>query len=113
MTNKGVHVRVKDPVPVGRVAPVGESKAASAELAARSDSEVAADKVTVDESREREAASAEVRRQVGTIRQQRLLEIEEAVRNGTYRPDPRLIAERILQAAALDAQLSVMTRGGR
>jgi len=105
-------VRVKDPVPVGRVAPVGESKAA-AELSAKTDGEVAADKVTVDESREREAATAEVRRQVGTIRQKRLVEIEAAVRNGTYRPDPRVIAERILQAAALDAQLSVMTRGVR
>jgi negative regulator of flagellin synthesis FlgM len=113
MINQGAHVRVKDPVPVGRVAPVGESKAASAELSAKSDSEIAADKVTVDETRERDAATAEVRRQVGTIRQQRLVEIEAAVRNGTYRPDPRLIAERILQAAALDAQLSVMTRGVR
>ena len=37
-------------------------------------------------------------------------EIEAAVRSGNYKPDPRVIAERILQAAALDATLAVNLR---
>lgn len=55
-------------------------------------------------------ASAAVRRELASSRSVHLASIEAAVRNGSYRPDPRVIAERILQSAALDAQIDATLR---
>ncbi len=101
-------MRVKDTTPVARVD--GATEARGASPSAPGTTATPADKVSVEETRDRTAVAAEVRRQVGDIRQQQLAEIEAAVRGGTYKPDPRLIAERILQAAALDATLAVNLR---
>jgi anti-sigma28 factor (negative regulator of flagellin synthesis) len=101
-------VRVKDTTPPARVDGVTDSRGASS--AASGTTTTPADKVSVEETRDRTAVAAEVRRQVGDIRQERLVEIEAAVRSGNYKPDPRVIAERILQAAALDATLAVNLR---
>ena len=101
-------MRVKDTTPVARVDGATETRGASA--SASGATATPADKVSVEKTRDRTAVAAEVRRQVGDIRQERLAEIEAAVRNGSYKPDPRLIAERILQAAALDATLAVTLR---
>ncbi len=101
-------MRVKDTTPVARVDGATDSRGVSP--SASGATTAPADKVSVEETRDREAVAAEVRRQVGDIRQERLAEIEAAVRSGTYKPDPRVIAERILQAAALDATLAVNLR---
>jgi anti-sigma28 factor (negative regulator of flagellin synthesis) len=69
--------------------------------------------VTIDESLDQESIAAAVRREVGAVRQERLAEIEAAIKNGTYRPNARAISERIIAAAALDAQLAMVMRVGR
>ncbi len=101
-------MRVKDTTPVARVDGTPDIRGGS--LSASGTTATPADKVSVEETRDRTAVAAEVRRQVGDIRQEQLAEIEAAVRSGTYKPDPRLIAERILQAAALDATLAMNLR---
>jgi anti-sigma28 factor (negative regulator of flagellin synthesis) len=105
-------VRVKDTTPVERVGKVGLRDVTSTE-ASRDAGAARTDKVSIDKSLEQESIAAEVRRQVGTVRQEHLAEIEAAVKSGTYRPSARAISERIIAAAALDAQLAVLARGGR
>lgn len=63
-----------------------------------------------DTDDEIEATAAAVRKELQSSRSTHLASIEAAVRNGTYKPDPRLIAERILQSAALDAQIDATLR---
>lgn len=97
-------MRVNDTAPVARVTEVTESRGAAP--TAESTVDLPADKVSVEQPRDNKAIAAAVRQQVGDVRAQRLAEIEAAVRSGTYKPDPRQIAEHILQAAALDATLA-------
>ncbi|HEY1100685.1 MAG TPA: flagellar biosynthesis anti-sigma factor FlgM [Myxococcota bacterium] len=106
-------MRVNDTPTTARVAGVAESRGTASPAtpdAAQPSSSTPADKVSVEGEKDEKAITAEVRRQVGDVRQERLAEIEAAVRNGTYKPDPRAIAERILQAAALDATLAANMR---
>jgi anti-sigma28 factor (negative regulator of flagellin synthesis) len=105
-------VRVKDTAPVERVGKVGPRDATSTN-ASRDAGPARTDKVSIDRSLEQESIAAEVRRQVGLVRQEHLAEIEAAVKNGTYRPSARAISERIIAAAALDAQLAMIARGGK
>ena len=102
-------MRVNATPPVARVDAIAEGRGpASTSVAppAAAPVDAHADKVSVEEPADKKALAAAVRRQVGDIRADRLAELEAAVRNGTYKPDPRLIADRILQAAALDATLA-------
>lgn len=69
---------------------------------------VPTDKVSVDQSRAAATVVDSARKHVVQSRPQRLSEIEAAVRNGTYRPDPGRVAEEILNAAETDAKLRAL-----
>jgi negative regulator of flagellin synthesis FlgM len=67
-----------------------------------------ADKVSRQGTAQVEAAVAAARQALGHNRTVRLEAIEAAVRNGTFRPDPARIAQRILDDAELTAVLQSM-----
>jgi len=52
-----------------------------------------------------------VRANVGVDRNARLQEIENAIRQGVYQPDAGQLAEKIVQAAEVDAHLRVVFGG--
>ncbi|HTP50323.1 MAG TPA: flagellar biosynthesis anti-sigma factor FlgM [Anaeromyxobacteraceae bacterium] len=66
------------------------------------------DKVSTDESARLSQTVSAVRAQVGAGESAKLAAIENAVRQGTYRPDPARIAEQILQDAEISASLQAM-----
>jgi anti-sigma28 factor (negative regulator of flagellin synthesis) len=68
------------------------------------------DKVTTDESSQLAATVAAVQAQVGSGQSARLAQIEQAVQQGTYRPDPAQIANQILQDAEISAKLQAMLK---
>jgi negative regulator of flagellin synthesis FlgM len=115
-------MRVSDPKPVDRVRAVEDTdETAVARPAKGAEGPAApADRVSIGASDSAESPEAKkkdvdvaadaVRRELASSRSSHLASIEAAVRNGTYRPDPRLIAERILQSAALDAQIDARMR---
>lgn len=95
-------MRISDPKPVERLREVEPVDGDRADASADVD---VADRVSIGgEDEVRDVASA-VRDELASSRSAHLAHIEAAVRNGTYKPDPRLIAERILRSAALDAQI--------
>ena len=99
-------MRITEPKPIARVGTIAETRVRASDAAA--DVEVDhADQVSTEASDQVKIAAAAVRRELSGSRQVRLAAIEAAVRNGSYKPDPRLIAERILQSAVLDAQIAV------
>src|ERR671926_343736 len=67
-----------------------------------------ADRVSVDEAQKLADQVQVARMRAGGARSARLSQIEAAVRGGHYRPDPGQIAEQILSAAEVDAQLQAM-----
>ncbi len=103
-------MRVKDAASVERVGKVGPRDTPETDPALRT-AEAPTDKVSMEQSQEHRSMAAEVRRQAGQVRQERLAELEAAVKNGTYKPNARAITERIIAAAALDAQLATIARG--
>ena len=74
----------------------------------QSDATEVADRVSTDESARIAAAIAAATQAAGTGHTAKLAEIEAAVRQGTYRPDPQQIAQQILDEAELAARLQVM-----
>jgi len=70
-----------------------------------------ADKVSIDGVKQVEAIVQAVRANVGVDRGARLQELENAIRQGGYRPDAGQLAEKIVQAAEVDARLSVIFGG--
>jgi len=68
------------------------------------------DKVTTEETARLSQAVEAVRAQVGAGQSAKLAAIENAVRQGTYRPDPARIAEQILQDAEVSASLQAMLK---
>jgi negative regulator of flagellin synthesis FlgM len=66
------------------------------------------DTVSTEESARLAAAVATVRSQASSARAAQLLAIETAVRQGTFRPDPSRIAQKILQDAEITATLQAM-----
>ena len=104
-------MRVKDTndtkPPTPRVASTGDARAPATAAAAADLPKT--DKVTVSASAERETTVAEVRQHVGDIRASQMAQIEAGVRNGTHHPNARDIAERIMQAAAFDAEFNSST----
>jgi negative regulator of flagellin synthesis FlgM len=68
------------------------------------------DKVSTDESAKLAEAIATVRSQSSASRAAQLQAIESAVRQGTFRPDPSRIAQKILQDAEISAALQAMLK---
>ena len=70
-----------------------------------------ADKVSVEGARQVEAVVQAVQTTMRADRASRLQELETAIRQGGYRPDVGQLAERIVQAAEVDARLRTIFGG--
>ena len=68
------------------------------------------DRVTVNKSREVEAAVSTSRASVAAARPGRLKDIEALVRAGQYHPDPSRVADEILNDAEIEARLQSLLR---
>lgn len=68
------------------------------------------DRVTVQASKEAEAAVAQAQRATHGSRAARTEKLEAQVRSGGYRPDPSRVAEQILADAEIDARISALLR---
>jgi len=66
------------------------------------------DRVSTEESARLAATVAAAKRHGGGARAEMLQAIEASVRQGTYRPDPSRIAQRILDEAELAARLQLL-----
>jgi len=77
---------------------------------ARPSSTRAVDKVSTEASAQVQAAADAARQALGNERAVRLQAIEAAIRQGAFKPDPRRIAQRILDEAELTAQLQAMLK---
>jgi len=69
------------------------------------------DRVSVDSSKQVEAVVQAVQTGMGATRANRLQELETAIRRGGYQPDVGKLAERIVQAAEVDARLRAIFGG--
>jgi anti-sigma28 factor (negative regulator of flagellin synthesis) len=69
------------------------------------------DKVSLDGAKQVEAVVQAVQTNLGADRSARLQELENAIRQGGYKPDAGQLAEKIVQAAEVDARLSVIFGG--
>lgn len=93
-------MKVNEPKEISPLRPVkGEAAAPQAEKR---------DLVTLENTREVEAAITQAKTSSGASRQAHLLAIEAAVRNGTFKPSASQVAQRILEAAELDARIQAM-----
>ncbi len=70
--------------------------------------EPTADKVSQDQSQQLATTVGVAKQSTGTARTARLQQLTDAVRNGTYKPDPGQIAEGILDDAEIDARMQAM-----
>jgi anti-sigma28 factor (negative regulator of flagellin synthesis) len=70
-----------------------------------------ADKVSLDGVKQVEAVVQAVKTSMGVDRSSRLQALEIAIRQGGYKPDAGQLAEKIVQAAEVDARLSVIFGG--
>lgn len=93
-------MKINDTKEIGKVEP--SSAARPAESPARTD------RVTVGKAREVQEAVVQARSQAGVDRAAAVEQIVNAVRSGQYQANARQIADRILQAAELDAKLRSM-----
>jgi negative regulator of flagellin synthesis FlgM len=66
------------------------------------------DRVSIERARELQSSLASVRENTSASRTSRLHELTNLVKAGQYRPDAGRIAERILQAAEIDAEFRAM-----
>ncbi len=98
-------MKVKDASEIRRVdvAKPAESKSTQAGSASP-----ASDKVSTDSSAQVVAASAATRTALSNNKDLRLEQIAAAVKNGTFKPDPQRIAQKILDDAELTAMLQTM-----
>lgn len=72
--------------------------------------QVPKDRVSVQATKEAEAAVAAAHQASGGRRGARAERLEAQVRSGTYRPDPGRVAEQILADAEIDARISSLLR---
>lgn len=72
--------------------------------------ERAGDRVSVAEAERLERVAQVLRESATQQRSARLAQIEAAVRNGTYRPDARRIAEELLRSAEVSARVQALLR---
>jgi negative regulator of flagellin synthesis FlgM len=102
-------MKVKDASEIRRldVARPTEGKSSSAASAS-----VASDKVSTDSSAQVVAAGAATRAAVTKSHGLRLEAIAQAVKNGTFKPDPERIAQKILDDAEITAMLHSMLGHG-
>jgi anti-sigma28 factor (negative regulator of flagellin synthesis) len=70
-----------------------------------------ADKVSIEKVREVEALAETVRASMGMNRNVRLRELETAIRQGNYQPNISRLAEKIVQAAEMDARIRALFLG--
>jgi len=70
-----------------------------------------ADKVSLDGAKQVEAVVQAAQTSMGANRSARLQELESAIRQGDYKPDAGQLAEKIVQAAEVDARLSIIFGG--
>jgi flagellar biosynthesis anti-sigma factor FlgM len=69
------------------------------------------DRVSLESSKQVEAVVQAVKAGMGTNRAARLEELEAAIRQGGYQPDAAQLAEKIVQAAEVDARLRTILGG--
>lgn len=69
------------------------------------------DKVSVDAAKHVQAVVQAVQANLGVNRAARLQELENAIRRGGYQPDAGQLAEKIVQAAEIDARISAILGG--
>lgn len=72
---------------------------------------VLTDKVSVEGVKQVEAVVRAVQASLSSDRVSRLQELETAIRQGRYQPDAGRLAERIVQAAEVDARLRAIFGG--
>ncbi len=72
---------------------------------------VLTDKVSVEGVKQVEAVVRAVQASLSSDRASRLQELETAIRQGRYQPDAGRLAERIVQAAEVDARLRAIFGG--
>ncbi len=72
---------------------------------------VLTDKVSVEGVKQVQAVVQAVQASLGSDRVARLQELEAAIRQGRYQPDAGRLAERIVQAAEVDARLRAIFGG--
>jgi anti-sigma28 factor (negative regulator of flagellin synthesis) len=70
-----------------------------------------ADRVSIEGAKHVEAIVQAVQTSMGVDRSARLQELETAIRQGSYQPDAGQLAEKIVQAAEVDARLSAIFGG--
>jgi negative regulator of flagellin synthesis FlgM len=99
-------MKVKDSSEIRRLDANGPAE--SKKTRAEGNTPAASDKVSTDAKAQFEAAAASARKALGNNRNIRLEAIEAAVRQGTFKPDPQRIAQKILADAELSAMLQVM-----
>ena len=102
-------MRVQDKQSV-KSADTGPSKQLSADRAAGA-GRVLTDKVSVEGVKQVQAVVQAVQASLGADRAARLQQLENAIRQGTYRPDAGRLAESIVQAAEVDARLRAIFGG--
>jgi anti-sigma28 factor (negative regulator of flagellin synthesis) len=85
-------------------ADTGQTRSASDRSTLRSQG----DKVSVDAVKQVEAVVESVRTTSMANRTAQLQALESAIRQGTYQPDASRLAEKIIQAAELDARLRAL-----
>lgn len=66
------------------------------------------DRITIDKSAEATQAAAAARQAAMQVRSARIADIEAAIRRGDYKPDPRRIAQEIINDAELMARIHVL-----
>ena len=69
------------------------------------------DRVTTAEAQKTLALAESVRGQVGVSRTAMLAQVEAAIRSGTYSPSAGQLANKLLDAAELDAKIQAMMQG--
>jgi anti-sigma28 factor (negative regulator of flagellin synthesis) len=70
-----------------------------------------ADKVSLDGAKQVQAVVQAVQANFGADRNARLQDLENAIRQGVYQPDAGQLAEKIVQAAEVDAHLRAVFGG--
>jgi len=95
-------MKISDTQQTVPIAPAAPSKAAT------QGAEPTADKVSQDQSEQFAQTVAVAQQAQGSARTARLQQLTDAVRNGTYKPDPGQVAENILDDAEIDARMQAM-----
>lgn len=102
-------MRVEDKQSV-KSADSGPPKSTAADRAGTA-GRVLTDKVSVEGVKQVQAVVQAVQANLGADRAARLQELETAIRQGRYQPDAGRLAERIVQAAEVDARLRAIFGG--